>query len=853
MLRLSVYRVGSSPRASAGLVFYPGPEDKIDELRARLLPYEPEANIVFVSAGGGVIEHGKIHKDRAIAIFFHQPVEILCINSEEEFSKAYLMFERAKAVLVFSDYLRGELLEKLVNEVEDIGVMISGAVASDDLSFKGSFVYLNGEKVQGIVAMLFKSKDNIFTDWFSTTYPLGVRIQVSKSKGRVATIVNSMPAKVYFELFLEEFGFNFLNSFFVSGNESIPHKRQPYASLSLNEDGLYFAKRVESGQELELAVHNLPLSQAIAQLLEEFFEKTDFDLCLVFMCIGKVLTIGEENPELGAFALRGAVGMLTFAEISMSGTRPTFLNLTTTLCIFNPTQPLLLESNYSLNMQESAIRNLAIKMTKRQEELLNALIKQFSIAILDENSKVLFYDKKLLLHFDSEEELLKSLSEWSYNCKKNPIPEFKLRVHIQGGTIRYFRIICMKGGSQHYLIIEDFTRYASLEYLERNITSHPVTGLPTQYSITKTQEAWCISIDIAFLSWIKVNNLGEIAKEISEELADYLSGFAKEQDMEIYHSLEETFHLISPSGSKEEMVKIAKTLQENLTSMQFTSNGLYLDFHIMVSYGKLPEVIQLFTEFVRQQQNFEDIVVLNDSKEMLIKTPAEFYKSTRAVDAKRIAVAYQPIVDLNSGKIFAYEALVRLFSSNGEKIAVPWQAFRKTSHYRKLTKEVLRKALSLAREKNIKVHVNFCWEDILNLERIEEIKKLIKEFNLKRESISLELVEWSNYPLNKLKEAFKHLREFAFVGIDDFGVGVYDLATLIGLDIDYIKFDRAFIAFLQNERTFNFVAGLVRSFREINITTVAEGVESAQELEMCKKSGFELAQGKFFGEPTTEV
>ncbi|MCS7083983.1 MAG: EAL domain-containing protein [Aquificaceae bacterium] len=853
MLKLSIYRVGDSPRASAGLVFYPGPEEDLSEIRARILPYEPEANIVFISAGAGVIEYGKVHTNRAIVVFFHKPIEILTISSEEEFSQAYLIFERASSALVFSDYPSGVLLEKLVSELESAGVMIAGAVASDNLSFKNTFVYINDKKISGIVAMLFESKESIFTDWYSSTYPLGIKMQISKSKGRVATIVNGMPVKVYFELFLEELNFNFLNSFFVSTEENLPHKRQPHASLGLSEEGLIFAKSIESGKELELAVYNHSLSQAIAQSLEEYFEKTEFDLCLVFMCIGKVLAIGSDNVELSALSNKGVVGMLTFAEVSMNRTTPSFLNLTTTLCIFNSRFPLLLEPNYSISEHESTIRNLALKITERQEGLLSSLVKQFSIAILDDNGKALFYDKKLLLHFDSEEDFLRKLSMWAYNCKKNPTPEFKLRVHTYGDTVRYFRISCMKSGNHYYLIIEDFTRYASLEYLERNMMFHPITELPTQYSITKNKKAWCISIDVAFLSWIKVNNLEEIAREILQELAQYLSNFAKENDMEIYNTLDGNFHLISPVSSKEEMVNIAQQLHKKLTSMSFTSTGLNLDFYIMVSYGKPPEIIELFSEFIHQRKNTDEVFVLDEVKEELTKTPTEFYKSTRAVEARRLQVTYQPIVNINSGQIYAYEALVRLFSSNGDKIAIPWQAFRKTSQYRKLTKEVLRKALILSSQKNIKVHVNLSWEDILNTDRINEIRKLIKEFRLERELVSLELVEWSEYPVNKLRDAFSHLREFAFVGLDDFGIGVYDLATLVGLEFDYVKFDRAFIMFLKDKRTLNFVSGLVKSFKEVKVQTVAEGVESEEELELCKKAGFELAQGRFFGEPTTEV
>ena len=86
---------------------------------------------------------------------------------------------------------------------------------------------------------------------------------------------------------------------------------------------------------------------------------------------------------------------------------------------------------------------------------------------------------------------------------------------------------------------------------------------------------------------------------------------------------------------------------------------------------------------------------------------------------------------------------------------------------------------------------------------------------------------------------------------DDFGAGQAPLLELIQAPPDYLKFDIGLIRdiHLQPPRGQQVIKTLVDIAKDLGIATLAEGVEVAEEAEVCVKLGFELAQGYFYSRP----
>ena len=98
------------------------------------------------------------------------------------------------------------------------------------------------------------------------------------------------------------------------------------------------------------------------------------------------------------------------------------------------------------------------------------------------------------------------------------------------------------------------------------------------------------------------------------------------------------------------------------------------------------------------------------------------------------------------------------------------------------------------------------------------------------------------------------LRELKAVGLrialDDFGTSHSSLAQLKALPLDAVKFDRTFIAGIgEDSSSLALLKHVTRLARDLGLQTVAEGVETQAELDICRELGCDLIQGFYFHEP----
>jgi EAL domain-containing protein (putative c-di-GMP-specific phosphodiesterase class I) len=86
--------------------------------------------------------------------------------------------------------------------------------------------------------------------------------------------------------------------------------------------------------------------------------------------------------------------------------------------------------------------------------------------------------------------------------------------------------------------------------------------------------------------------------------------------------------------------------------------------------------------------------------------------------------------------------------------------------------------------------------------------------------------------------------------LDDFGTGYSSLSYLVGLPIDGLKIDRSFVQTLgEDRRALAITTAIVRMAQALEIEVIAEGVETARQLQALRTLGCELAQGFYFHHP----
>lgn len=221
-----------------------------------------------------------------------------------------------------------------------------------------------------------------------------------------------------------------------------------------------------------------------------------------------------------------------------------------------------------------------------------------------------------------------------------------------------------------------------------------------------------------------------------------------------------------------------------------------------------------------------------------------------------LGMAFQPIVDIRNRSIFAHEALVR--GPGGEPAASVFERVTDANRYAFDQSCRIRAVESAARlGMQTRLSINFMPNAVYEASRclrttLEAAKRT--GFPLDRiifEATESERVEDTGHLLTILTEYKRHGFQTA---IDDFGAGYAGLNLLAEFQPDIVKLDMGLVRSIEAHYPRQaIVAGIVGTCRSLDISVVAEGVETLGEVGALERLGVSLMQGYVFGKPAFEA
>lgn len=236
----------------------------------------------------------------------------------------------------------------------------------------------------------------------------------------------------------------------------------------------------------------------------------------------------------------------------------------------------------------------------------------------------------------------------------------------------------------------------------------------------------------------------------------------------------------------------------------------------------------------------------------------------QALDQQEFVLHYQPIIALDKQQLAGFEALVRWqhpklgFISPGEFIPIA----EETGLITELTTWVLETAcrqLSQWQNKftnlsNLKMSVNLSVQDLLKKNLPDEIQAVLTRTGLPNRCLTLEVTE--NLLIENIEVTIAILDRLTdqgiYISIDDFGTGYSSLQYLSYLPCNNLKIDRSFVSGLEaGDRNNQLVKIIVALSDQLSLNSIAEGVETQQQLDWLKSLGCKFAQGYFFSKPLT--
>jgi diguanylate cyclase (GGDEF)-like protein len=227
------------------------------------------------------------------------------------------------------------------------------------------------------------------------------------------------------------------------------------------------------------------------------------------------------------------------------------------------------------------------------------------------------------------------------------------------------------------------------------------------------------------------------------------------------------------------------------------------------------------------------------------------------IEERRIRFAFQPIVDLEDGSVYGYEALMRSdmkdFSSPLEIIGVAENQSKLYQIERLTFEEILNWVdQNLQRIEGKKIFFNVITDRFLNGDEMSRIKA---NYARLLDNMVFEVLESTTDEDAFLARIASFQKEFgAMVAIDDFGCGNSNQFRLMNLDSNIVKVDRFFIkeSHLSSEKQ-SILQSVVSFCKGKGIKVLAEGVETLEELQTVRKLGFHYGQGFFFAKPEFEI
>ena len=225
-------------------------------------------------------------------------------------------------------------------------------------------------------------------------------------------------------------------------------------------------------------------------------------------------------------------------------------------------------------------------------------------------------------------------------------------------------------------------------------------------------------------------------------------------------------------------------------------------------------------------------------------------------------IYYQPKINLSNKKEVLAEALVRWNRNN--KIIPPGEfipLFEKNRFILKLDLYIFEHVcIDLRDWKNEfkicpKISINVSKEHFDNPNFIDDYVYICNKYNIDKSSIELEITESASSDKNiNLMDVMNSIKKENFqISLDDFGTGYSSLNMLEHLPIDTIKIDKSFIDNIENEdKKIDLIKYILKMSKELNIKTVAEGVENKFQLEYLKLNNCDIIQGYYFSKPLSK-
>lgn len=490
------------------------------------------------------------------------------------------------------------------------------------------------------------------------------------------------------------------------------------------------------------------------------------------------------------------------------------------------------------------------------------------------------------VHPDDAEDCLR---RWEHSAATGDFFEMEYRLLRHDGVYRWHMSRANCGRDENGTIVRWFGTNTDIDDQKQSETKlnfyarhDPLTNLPNRsefmnhlrMAIDRADGNQMTRFAVLFLDLdrFKVINdsLGHlVGDELLRQIAERLQNHVRPGDVVARLGGDEFTILLNRTGSISDVSQVAERVQRNL-SRPFKIDGFEVFTSASIGIIVSDEIMRQPEDFLRDADSamyrakeagkaryeiFDRAMHAHNLNLLELETDLR-----HAVERKEFELLYQPIVDLVTGSVHEFEALIRWrhprhglvgpdnFVSSAEEsgLIIPIGDW--------IVREACSQLVEWQKKSSVElsVSVNLSAKQLMHPTLIEQISSALSETNLSAKQLKLEVTETN--VMEHSERSMSVLSELSKLGVslstDDFGTGYSSLSYLRRFPFDRLKIDRSFIDEMgSSEKNVAIVKTILMLGENLGIEVVAEGIETEDQLERLRSMGCRLGQGYLFSRP----
>ena len=356
----------------------------------------------------------------------------------------------------------------------------------------------------------------------------------------------------------------------------------------------------------------------------------------------------------------------------------------------------------------------------------------------------------------------------------------------------------------------------------------------------------------------------EEERRILVEMTEYLHSFGSK----LFRIHGNDFVLIYDKKEEHEMNEIESAVNLDVIRQRFkeswgghflTTKFLYIpDSHIASS---LDEYNDIYSRYRDTFTNAEDMKTLDDSTGQSIREYRQMILEIKdALSTDRVEVFYQPIYSIATDTFVSAEALARIRGKDG-KLVMPGKFIpvaEETGLIEQIGERVFERTCECIKEHRLEemgieyVEVNLSVSQCENPMLSTTYDEIMKSRGVTPSEVNLEITESST--LNQRNILLENMNKLMNLGcrfsLDDFGTGESNLNYIMDMPVNIVKFDRSMVQeYFNNDKAKVVITNTVNMIKQLGLKTVAEGVETEEQVEGIKALGIDYIQGFYYSKP----